>query len=267
VLSGLHVLLAEDNPTNQLVATQMLENLGATVEVAADGVEALELVEAGRFDLLLVDIEMPRMNGIELIRRLRGSSGPISGLPMIALTAYVMREHIAAIDEAGADGVIAKPILSIERFGTEIAQHVARRRALDCGRPAGAPPGEGKPRVADGTAADIDRATYDGLAEIVGPAGMTDLLGKVEADLRAAATRLERAAGGPDIDEARSVSHILISVAGVIGAIRAQDLARDINRAAHAGDADAIRRAVPVLLAETGRVIDFVQAEGLELQA
>ncbi len=126
-LSGLRVLLAEDNPTNQLVAAQMLESLGASVVLAADGAEALEIVAREPFDVMLVDIEMPRVSGIEVIRTVRELSGPIAEVPMIALTAYVMREHRAAIDAAGADGVIAKPILSIEQFGADIRRFMQRR--------------------------------------------------------------------------------------------------------------------------------------------
>jgi CheY-like chemotaxis protein len=99
-LSGLRVLLAEDNPTNQLVATQMLESLGASVVLAEDGAEALEILGLGTFDVLLIDIEMPRVNGIEMIRTVRGYSGPAAEVPMIALTAYVMREHRAANAQA-----------------------------------------------------------------------------------------------------------------------------------------------------------------------
>ena len=106
-LSGLRVLLAEDNPTNQLVAAQMLESLGASVLLAEDGAEALEIVAREPFDVMLVDIEMPRVSGIEVLRTVRGLSGPIAEVPMIALTAYVMREHRAAIDAAGADDSLA----------------------------------------------------------------------------------------------------------------------------------------------------------------
>lgn len=252
MLSGLRVLLAEDNPTNQLVATQMLESLGATAAVAADGVEALELVHRAPFDLLLIDIEMPRMNGIELMRRLRAEGGAIAQLPMIALTAYVMREHLSAIHEAGADGVIAKPILSIEQFGDDIRACMAKRAGQ-------AAPAEAGQRSAPGESA-IDLSIYDTLAGIIGQAAMTEFLGKVGADLRAAAQRLEQAMAGPDVAEARAATHVLISVAGTIGAVRAQKLARSINNAAHAADTQAVCRDVPDLLTEIGQVVAFVEA-------
>lgn len=258
MLSGLQILLAEDNPTNQLVATQMLESLGAAVTVAQDGAEALEIALASRFDALLIDIEMPRMNGIELMQRLRGSDGPAATVPMIALTAYVMREHLAAIDAAGADGVIAKPILSIEQFGADIRRGITRRAALGGGT--AAEPAEAAEATSPSGTAVIDFGIYDALAEIVGPTAMTELLGKVEADLRTAAERLERAAAGPDIDAARAVSHVVISVAGAVGAVKAQELASDMNRAAQAGDAAAVQDGAPALLAETARVVEFVRS-------
>lgn len=281
MLSGLRILLAEDNPTNQLVASQMLESLGATVAVARDGAEGLEMVkaqpQAQPFDVLLIDIEMPRMNGIELIRHLRAGNDALADLPMIALTAYVMREHIAAIDAAGADGVIGKPIMSITQFGNDVLKHIRHREATGASRAAatgsnGAPDGvaaraapPSTARAASG-AAMIDRSTYAALAQAVGPAAMSDLLGKVDSDLRAAAGRLERAVAGADIEETRAVSHILISVAGAIGAVKAQEMARVLNRAAHGGDTAAIKRDASELLAETLRVVDFVQARSAEVQ-
>lgn len=261
MLSGLRVLLAEDNPTNQLVATQMLESLEATVTVAGDGAEALERVHEAPFDVLLVDIEMPRMNGIELMRRLRAEDGPIAALPMIALTAYVMREHLAAIRECGADGVIAKPILSITQFGEDILACMEKRAALT-GAPAPesatAPVGGGASAPAGSGA--VDAATYEALADVIGTSAMPEFLGKVGADLRAAAERLEASAAGPDLESAREATHVLISVAGTIGAARAQHCAREINGAAHAGDVDAVRRDVPGLLAEVRRVVEFVES-------
>ncbi len=128
MLAGMNVLLAEDNPTNQMVAMQMLESLGAEVTLAVDGAEALGILGEKSFDVALIDIEMPRISGIDLIRRVRAEAGPVANMPMIALTAYVMREQRTAIEHAGADGIIAKPILSIEKFGDDIVGFMRQRR-------------------------------------------------------------------------------------------------------------------------------------------
>ena len=96
-LSGLNILLAEDNPTNQLVAVQMLESLGATVTLAVDGAEALEILDGKLFDVALIDIEMPRVSGIELIQRLREDRGPVADMPMIAILSIGKLFRISAV--------------------------------------------------------------------------------------------------------------------------------------------------------------------------
>jgi CheY-like chemotaxis protein len=252
-LSGLRVLLAEDNPINQLVASQMLESLGASVIVAEDGAEALEIVGRGNFDVMLVDIEMPRVNGIEVLRTVRGSPGPIAAMPMIALTAYVMREHRAAIDAAGADGVIAKPILSIEQFGADIRRYMRRRTVA-------ADPVHDHAGTANQTTQSVlDQNIYDALAEAIGPASMAELLGKVDPDIQSARDRLVRARDPLDLGEIRSVTHILISVAGAIGAVRVQELAKRINAAGHRNDAIAVEQDMQGLLGEIARLLDCVE--------
>lgn len=247
MLSGLRVLLAEDNPTNQLVATQMLEWLGAEVTLAVDGAQALDIVRGAAFDVLLVDIEMPRVNGIEVIRTLRAEQGPLSRVPMIALTAYVMREHRAAIDAAGADGVIAKPILSIEQFGSDVRRFMRRRPGGEPARAGGS---------SDAARTVIDQDVFDGLADAIGPEAMSELLEKVATDVQSARGRLERALGGPDLAEMRAATHILISVAGAVGATRVQGIARSMNAGSHSGTPTGLKEAGDRLLAEIAALLD-----------
>ena len=265
-LSGLSILLAEDNPTNQLVAMQMLESLGASVTLAVDGVEALEILEGTLFDVALIDIEMPRLSGIDLIRQLRARSGPVAEMPMIALTAYVMREHRAAISEAGADGIIAKPILSIERFGEEILEFKRERNAATAAADSEPPvPGEDR---SDAQAvvheadvhggAGIDIEIYDRLCASFDDKTLAELSGKIQADVQDAADRIGSAVPKRDVMELRAATHILISVAGAIGAVRLQSLAQCLNSAGHESDIVAIDRDAPRLLDEAKLVLDFV---------
>ena len=125
--AGLRVLLAEDNPTNQMVASQMLRALKAEVIVCSDGVEALERFEAEPVDLVVVDIEMPRLSGLDVIRAIRARGDARAQVPIVALTAYAMREHRERIAAAGANGLISKPITSVEALGRGLAAHVAPR--------------------------------------------------------------------------------------------------------------------------------------------
>ena len=110
LLSGLKVLVVEDNPTNQLVARRILEQLGASVSVADDGASGVEAARGGAFDLILMDVQMPGMDGLEAARRIRALPGPAARAPIIALTANVMAHQRASYRAAGMDGVAAKPI-------------------------------------------------------------------------------------------------------------------------------------------------------------
>ncbi len=110
LLAGLKVLVVEDNPTNQLVACRILEQLGARVSVADDGAAGVEAARIGAFDLILMDVQMPGMDGLEAARRIRALPGAAARAPIIALTANVMAHQRASYRAAGMDGVAAKPI-------------------------------------------------------------------------------------------------------------------------------------------------------------
>lgn len=254
-LAGMNVLLAEDNPTNQMVAIQMLEALGARVTLAEDGAEALAIAERESFDLMLVDIEMPRVSGIDVIRQVRAAPPPRCQTPIIALTAYVMREHREPISAAGADGIIPKPIVSIEQLGRDILGMVRRRRSQDPsapGEPAPATPGA----APEGPV--IDRTIYDSLAEAIGPQAMSELLLRVAEDLADAGARIRRGISEGDAPEVRAATHILISVAGAIGAVGLQHAAQALNSASHRGDGEALRRDGPALGVLLDRVREAV---------
>jgi CheY-like chemotaxis protein len=251
-LMGLRILLAEDNPTNQLVATQMLESLGAEVTLAVDGAAALEILARQCFDAALIDIEMPRVSGVDLIRTVRAKSGPSAEMPMIALTAYVMREQRTAIEQAGADGIIAKPILSIEKFGQEILGFMRQRHRR---QEVAAGPG---PAATAPIVADIDRAVFDQLWSSFDSSGRDELKARVLEDIGAAADSVAAALVERDLTRLRAATHVLVSVAGVIGAQKLHCLARRLNSAGHAGDESLLEADGAELVREAKRVLDFV---------
>jgi two-component system, sensor histidine kinase and response regulator len=107
---GPRVLLAEDNPFNQKVAIAMLRLLGCRVELAATGVEAVALARDGGFDLVLMDCQMPTMDGYEATRRIRGLPGPAAAVPIIAMTANALSDDRKACFAYGMDDFLAKPV-------------------------------------------------------------------------------------------------------------------------------------------------------------
>ena len=116
-LKGARILLAEDNEVNQLVARKIMEKAGLVVEVANNGREALEMLERAIFDLVLTDIQMPEMDGLEVARRIRANPR-LAGLPIVAMTAHAMTGDREMSLMAGMNDHITKPINRPELFGT-----------------------------------------------------------------------------------------------------------------------------------------------------
>ena len=107
---SLHILLAEDNAVNQTLISTMLEAAGHTMEIVDNGQKAVEAVLGGNFDLVLMDVRMPVMEGPEATRRIRASGHKNAAIPIVALTADAMKETIPQFLEAGMNAVETKPI-------------------------------------------------------------------------------------------------------------------------------------------------------------
>ncbi len=108
-LEGLDILVVDDNATNRLVAVKSLEALGAQASAVDSGEAAIEAAANGAFDLILMDINMPRMDGLEATRHIRALGSAAANVPVIALTADVMSHHQEAYRAAGLSGVVSKP--------------------------------------------------------------------------------------------------------------------------------------------------------------
>jgi CheY-like chemotaxis protein len=119
----LQVLLVEDNPINQLLAKAILTNLGHQVETAGDGIEALDLFGTKQWDLVLMDIHMPVMSGLDATRHMRQQEAPGRHTPIVATTAGAMEADRAACMAAGMDDYLAKP------YKPELLQALLERMA------------------------------------------------------------------------------------------------------------------------------------------
>jgi len=124
---GLRILVAEDNEINQLVICAMLAQLGHSSDLARDGHEVLAKVQASSYDLVLMDIQMPNLDGLAAARAIRALDGPTSQIPIIALTANTMVEDRQTYLEAGMDDHVAKPI-DIKRLARAIGGVVELQR-------------------------------------------------------------------------------------------------------------------------------------------
>lgn len=105
-----HILIVDDNATNRVVAQALCEMFGCTSETAEDGIEALEAVQERRFDLILMDIKMPRMDGVQATQAIRALTGPVRDIPIVALTANADPDDAKKYIATGMAAVVEKPI-------------------------------------------------------------------------------------------------------------------------------------------------------------
>jgi PAS domain S-box-containing protein len=127
----LKILLAEDNPVNQKLASKLLQKMGHLVSLAGTGRQAVGLMETGSFDLILMDVQMPEMDGFEatnLIRRHEATTG--RHIPIIAMTAHAMKGDRERCLEAGMDGYVSKPINQNELFDAIESFVIVRRETM-----------------------------------------------------------------------------------------------------------------------------------------
>ena len=131
ILGKVNVLVAEDHPVNQRITTRFLDKLGVKWELVENGEEALRAVTSADFDLVLMDVQMPVMDGLEAtvaIRKwemLRGTH-----VPIVALTANVLEEHRKEAKQAGFDDYLAKPV-KLEELRAQILKWVPARESVE----------------------------------------------------------------------------------------------------------------------------------------
>ena len=176
------ILIAEDNPTNRLVATRMLERMGHRVEAVENGREAVEAVQRGGFDLVLMDVMMPEMDGLAATEAIRRLGGAAAGIPIIGLTANAMAADQERCLAAGMTHFETKPI-SASRLGAAIV----RALELAATEPASAPASAVVPVAAPAAPAARVPAGFDAqllalLVEEIGAGPVAEVVRQFQAD-------------------------------------------------------------------------------------
>ncbi len=263
---GAHILLVEDNAINREVACQMLEAVGMRVSIAENGRRAVEMASAGTYDLVLMDVQMPEMDGLAAtaaIRRLPGWGK----IPILAMTANAFEEDRRQCLAVGMNAHVAKPVEPSDLYRS-LAEWLPERGT------AGGPDerADGGTRPAQAWEADC-LALLEAVDGLDVAAGLNRLMGDgayyvrllaqfAENHGRDAALLAEQLAAG-DLEAVRRTAHALKGVAGLLSAVAVEQAARELENGARRAEADGILRGC--LDALTTRLDDFLHALGRAL--
>ncbi len=252
------ILLAEDNATNQTVAAALLRKAGHEVDSVTNGKEALEAVGRHAYDLVLMDVQMPVVDGLEATRAIRALGDGKGAVPIIAITANAMAGDREDCLRAGMSDYISKPFdppLFLATVG----------RWLDG---AGRSPSTAAPRIAssiaslgtsagDGEVADLDSVHLDALAATIGEETLARLLADYLAGAEKRIAQIESVAALGDLVGLARAAHDLTGVAGNFGARNLQHLARQLERSCLADEREAVE----------ARVVEIRQASDVACDA
>ena len=219
---ALKVLVADDNAANCKILKKILEIAGHQVEVVSDGEEALAALERTRFDLALLDINMPDVTGYEVAKLYRMGHVGEWRLPIVALTADVTTETERLCREAGMDAVLTKPMEPAQLLNA--INEIYGRAALSDRRPILAPqvvtPISAHPRFVPDQGAVIDERTFEALRTLGGNDFVAEVVETFRKDARRLIDHLKQAVEKADLRDFRDVTHSLRSGAANVGAVR-----------------------------------------------
>jgi two-component system, sensor histidine kinase and response regulator len=255
--SALNVLLAEDNDVNQKLATRLLEKRGHRVVVAVNGRQALEALRKAQFDLVLMDVQMPEMDGIEATVALRASERR-TGLhqPVIAMTALVMQGDRERCLAAGMDGYLTKPIRpwALDEVLEKFSEQKEKNSIAGEGAPTTSAP---SPSISDPDPIDrpelLDRVDND--REF-----LTELLNLFREDGPKQLAEIEKALAKKDSGEVQRGAHSLRGTLANLSARSASELAADIELAGSTEDLPRAEAALKSLDLEMVRVLDALNS-------
>ncbi|MFN8095670.1 MAG: response regulator [Vicinamibacteria bacterium] len=232
-----HLLVAEDNEVNQKVAVRILEKLGFSVEVAENGREAVEACERSRYDAVLMDVQMPEMDGFEATRRIREAEGGARRTPIVAMTANAMKGDREKCLAAGMDDYVSKPI-------TPKDVEAVLTRWVRAARPPAATPAPAPP---PGPSAHdtLDEAIVQSLMSVDDDGTLLDEV--VATFVRIAPVRigaLRKAARGHDPVALERAAHSFYGSCGNLGCRRMADLCARLELLGRSGSTEGAAEAV-----------------------
>jgi PAS domain S-box-containing protein len=240
----LRLLIVEDNTVNQEVALGMLQNLGFVADAVADGHSALRVLAEKDYDLVLMDCQMPELDGYETTERIRQPDTPVRNhaIPVIATTAHAMAGDREKCIAAGMNGYLTKPLRSdaLERAIEEWTCGVAAARSHP---PPVSPP---DPPLASATTLEFDREGF--VERMMGNESLAQrIIRGFVRDMPRQIARLAEAVQNLDGNAVRLAAHSIKGAAGNVGGLQMQEIAWKLEQSGSTGDIAAAAVALPEL--------------------
>ena len=254
------VLVAEDNKVNQQVVLALLRQAGIEADVVGNGVHAVEAVSRHEYAVVLMDVQMPVVDGLEATRRIRALPGKSGRLPIVAMTAHAMRGDRERCLAAGMNGYVSKPIepgtlLSI------VGQHLRARQPV-AGAQAALPP------ASHGHAAAIDEKQFANLVHMLPSTELVAILANWLKELDRSVADMARLADMEgDAHALGRLAHDVKGTSGTVGALTLGQIAASVEKACSAGDTLAAQSSVQLLIVEAQRARAEFQSKLADLQS
>jgi signal transduction histidine kinase/CheY-like chemotaxis protein/HPt (histidine-containing phosphotransfer) domain-containing protein len=254
-LAAVRILVAEDNATNQQVALGLLAKLGLAADVATNGAEAIRALESREYDLVLMDVQMPEVDGLEATGRIRDPRSAVLNhdLPVVAMTAHALPGDQKRCLEAGMNGYVTKPISPralARALDTWLPRKTVGTQPVADATPAAESPDTKPAAVIPRAAVPIfDREGM--LARMLGDEGLAEaIMGGFLEEMPAEIETLRRHVVAGDAAAARRQAHSIKGASANVGGEALRAVAFEAEKAGQAGDLEAIMACVPELEAE-----------------
>ncbi|MEP6303327.1 MAG: ATP-binding protein, partial [Lentilitoribacter sp.] len=244
----LKVLVADDNETNQMIISVILKRLGCYTDIVSDGIEAVQAVKDNSYDIILMDVSMPNMDGLEATRQIRSLASEKSSVKIVALTAYTQEEDKLKVFDAGMDAFLSKPV-----FRNDIVTLINNM----VGQQSNSPP----QTVPDAPLQEknfLNKETLSQVTDGMDDSDISELFGMFSRDLARHLNNANAAVNSEDFQLLERSSHGLKGLSGTFGATKLFEFASTTNEQCINGQVNLTK--AYEMIEETEKILAWVRA-------
>ncbi|MGB7431420.1 MAG: response regulator, partial [Ahrensia sp.] len=243
----------EDNETNRLIASAMLEQFGCRVTLAVDGEDGLKATASGSFDLVFMDLSMPKMDGLEAVERIRADSMIDPEVPIVFLTAHAMQEEEERMRAAGVEHVLMKPLR--RRNLASLLEKLFGNQNDDTGED------EANKQIDANKAHGVDFSFVEEMRDLMDPVEVNAAIENFCGEVTKGINSLEALNKAGDLEGARLLAHRICGSSAMFGGVALADALRTVQNLAHSGDKEQIKQMMPEIVTLSEGVVEAFRQE------